>query len=309
MRVRRGLFFLAVLAACLGVAAAGAATKVTIPARSGVTALAADGTDTSFATMSTISDCDRVFVWQATTRRTVQLGKKQRCRGKSSGITSLAVTGGRALWLTETGTPLAAVRLWTATAAKPTPRPLETATRDIQSTDPEPILVGAAGGGLLPYAMDDTVTVLRANGKVAFPSWTASGRVVAMSARNGNVAVAQEGARVTVLDSNGHILSVDLFSSEVSAVALTAKGLLVQRGTTLELRRGQAESRLFPVPATAQLDDADSRWAVWSDGKLVHVIRLPDGLAVGAYPGTSASLAGNTLYVAHGKTITIRTLR
>jgi hypothetical protein len=307
--VRRGLFFFAVLAACVGVAAAGAASKVTIPARSSVTALAADGTDTSFATTPTVSDCDRVFVWQATTRHTVQLGKKQRCKAKSNGITSLAVTKGRALWLTETGTAVTAVRLWTATATKPTPKPLVTAMRDIQSTDPAPILVGSAGGGLLPYAMDSTVTVLRSTGIPAY-TWPASGRVVAMSARSGRVAVAQEGARVTVLDSTGHIVSVDLFANEVSAVALTAKGLLVQRGTTLELRRGTgAEAHQYTVPATAQLDDADSRWAVWSDGKLVHVIRLPDGAPVAAYPGTSASLAGNTLYVASGKAITIRTLR
>ena len=93
---------------------------------------------------------------------------------------------------------------------------------------------------------------------------------------------------MTVLDSHGNIVSVDLYSSELDNVALTAKGLLVQRGTTLELRSGGAASaHQYTLPPTATLADADSRWAAWSDGKLVHVIRLPDGAAVATYPGTA----------------------
>ena len=89
---------------------------------------------------------------------------------------------------------------------------------------------------------------------------------------------------------------------------MTAKGLLVQRGSTLELRR-EADAHEYAMSGTAQLADADSKWAAWSDGKLVHVIRLPDGATVGTYPGTSAALAGSTLYVASGKTVTSRTIR
>jgi hypothetical protein len=303
------LLFLTILAACLTGAAAAARSVASIPARSGVTALAADGTDTSYATVSTLTDCDRVFVWQALTKHSVQLGKKQRCKAKSSGIASLTVTKGRALWLTETGNPISTVRLWTAATNKTAPRQLDMETRDIQAGDPEPIVVGNAGGGLLPYAVGPVVTVLRSNGQVAF-SWTATGRVVSLVARGGRVAVAQEGSRVTMLDSHGNIVSVDVYASELSDVALTAKGLLVQRGTTLELRSGgAASSHQYTVPATAVLEDADSRWAAWSDGKLVHVIRLPDGAAVATYPGSAAAIAGNSLYVANGKAITIRTLR
>ena len=298
-----------VLAACLTGAAAAARSIASIPARSGVTALAADGNETSYATSPTVADCDRVFVWQAPTRHSVQLGKKQRCKTKSSGIASLTVTKGRALWLTETGSPVSSVRLWTAATSKPTPRQLDLEMRDVQAGDPEPIVVGTAGGGLLPYAIGSDVIVLRPNGQVAY-TWTATGRVVSLVARGGRVAVAQEGSRVTMLDSRGNIVSVDVYASELNGVALTSKGLLVQRGTTLELRSGgAANSHQYTVPATAVLDDADSRWAAWSDGKLVHVIRLPDGAAVATYPGTSAAISGSTLYVANGKAITIRTLR
>jgi hypothetical protein len=180
--------------------------------------------------------------------------------------------------------------------------------RDTQANEPLPIVVGIAGGGLLPYALGTTVTVLRSDGRMAFKPWTAPGRVVALAARNGRVAVASEGARVTVLDSRGNVASVDLFESEVTGVALTGKGLLVQRGAALELRR-EADAHQYTMTANGQLEDADSKWAAWWDGKLVHVIRLPDGAQVATYPGTSAALAGSTLYVANGKTITSRTIR
>src|SRR5262249_57615418 len=107
-------------------------------------------------------------------------------------------------------------------------------------------------GGLLPYALDTSVTVLRSNGQPAF-TWSATSRVIALAARGGRVAVAQEGSKVTVLDSHGSIVSVDIFSSEVTGVALTAKGLLVQRGTMLELRSGGAASHPYTVPANPLL--------------------------------------------------------
>jgi DNA-binding beta-propeller fold protein YncE len=304
--VRRGLLILGVLAACLTAGAAGASSSSTITARSTVSALAADGAETSFATGPTLSDCDRVFVWQSVTRHVVQLGKKQRCKSKTQFL-GLAVTKGRALWLTASAGSVSTLKLWTATTKRPTPRLIDTATRDTASTDPQPILVGSAGGGLLPYAEDTAVTVLNPDGKVAL-NWTAPAHVVALAARGGQVAVAQDGNRVTVLDSKGNILSVDLFTTPVTAVAMTGKGLLVQRGTTLELRRG-ADAHQSTTSPTGTLADADSRWAAWTDGKYVHVIRLPDGTAVGTYPGTAAALAGSTLYIANGKTITIRTLR
>jgi hypothetical protein len=247
-----------------------------------------------------------VFVWQTSKRRPVQLGKKRRCKTKTLGITALAVTKGRAVWVTATGSPVAMLRLWTATTTRTTPKALGTATRDIQANEPLPIVVGKAGGSLLPYAIGTTVTVLRSNG-TSFP-WIAPARVIALAARAGRVAVATEGSRVTVLDGRGNVVSVDLFASEVSAVAMTAKGLLVQRGSTLELRR-EADANEYTMTGNAQLHDADSKWAVWSDGKLVHVIRLPDGAAVATYPGTSAAFAGSTLYVANGKTVTSRIIR
>jgi hypothetical protein len=271
-----------------------------------VTALAADGDQVAFAAMRTGSDCDRAFIWQRPTRRVVQLGKRQRCAGER-GVAGIAVTGGRALWITWVGGKARDWQLWTATTTRPTPHQLQLVTRD--PNEPQPIVIGTAGGGLLPYAIDSTVTTVRANGSTAF-SWTASSPVVALAAADGRVAVADAGARVTVLDARGKIVSVDVYTSNVSAVAFTARGLLVQRGSVLELRREAAVHEYTIASASGPLlVDAEGKWAVWSGDGLVHVMRLPDGAQNATFAGSWSALAGTRLYVANGRTITIRTIR
>jgi hypothetical protein len=306
--VRRGAIILAVLFACVGTGIAGASSQSLIVGRSTVTGLAADGGEVAFAAARTAADCDRVFIWQGLSRRTIQLGKKQRCdtAGTSRGTAGVAVNGGRALWVTYSGSSTREWRLWTATATKTTPRLLQVVTRP--ASDPQPVIVGAAGGGLLPYAVDSTVTALHTNGTPAF-TWTASSTVVAVAAAtNGRVAVAETGGRVTVLDAHAKVLSVDLYMSDVSAVAVTSTGLLVQRASLLEFRR-EADAHEFPIPAGARLADAHGKWGVWTDGKLVHLIHLPDGAQKASYPGAWAAFAGTRLYVANGRTITVRTIR
>ncbi len=221
-------------------------------------ALAADGDQVAFAAAPTKADCrDRVFIWQKLPPATFQLGKNQRCASRTASVKSVAVSGGRALWLSSTGGRTVDWQLWTATTTKKTPRLLEFITRG--PDDPQPIVLGVAGDGLLPYAVNTTVTVLKANGSTAF-TWAASAPVVALTAAGGRVAVAEQGGRVTVLDAHGKILSVDLYASDVNAVFFVTKGLLVQRGVTLELRRG-ADAHEFAMTADAHLHDAGGNGA------------------------------------------------
>jgi hypothetical protein len=301
--VRRGPIFIAALAASLCTGVAGATSESLIVGRSSVTALAADGDQVAFAAARTASDCDRAFIWQRLSRQTFQLGKKQSCAGER-GVAGIAVTGGRALWVTWVNGKARDWQLWTGTTTRRTPRQLQLVMRALD--EPQPIIVGVAGGGLLPYAVDSTVTALRANGTTAF-AWAAPSRVVALAASDGRVAVAQEGSRVTVLDSRGKVVSVNLYASDVSAVAFASKGLIVQRGVVLELRR-ETEAHEYTIRPDSHLVGADGKWAVWSDGKLVHVIRLPDGAQNATFAGSFVALAGNRLYVANGRTIAFRTI-
>jgi len=94
----------------------------------------------------------------------------------------------------------------------------------------------------------------------------------------------------------------------VSAVGLVTKGQVVQRDSVIELRRG-ADAHEFPITADSHLVDAEGKAAAWWDGKLVHLLRLPDGTQTGAYPASLAAIAGLRLYAANGRAITIRTIR
>jgi hypothetical protein len=306
--VRRGLTFLAVFSACLVTGVAGATSQTQILGRSTVTAIAADGDDVAFVAARTSADCDRLFIWQRLQRRLFQLGKHQRCAPRAAPVSGLTVSGGRALWITPAGGKILNWQVWTATTTRRTPRQLDVVTRDLRVDDRQPIILGSAAGGSLPYAVDTTVTALRANGSIAF-LWTASSPVIALAAAaDGRVAVAEGGGRVTVVDSQGKIVSVDLYASDVSAVAFVSKGLVVQRGAVLEWRRG-TEAHEYTIDADAHLSDAEGKWAAWSDGKLVHVIRISDGVQTATFAGSGAALASGRLYVASGRTITVRTIR
>jgi hypothetical protein len=304
--VRRALFLVAVVSACVPAGSIEAASSSFIVARSNVTALAADVDGIAYATSHTSTDsCDHIYVWQKSTRRIVQLGRRQHCPG-DHGVAGISYSSGKALWVTWSGTKVRDWQLWTATAAKPTPRVLSSLTRT--PDQPQPFVIGSGARGLLPYAVDTTVTVLRSGGSSPAFTWTAAAPVVALAAADGRVAVAEQGGRVTVLDSRGKTVSVDLYASDVSAVTFATKGLLVQRGTVLELRR-QAEAHEYTISADSALADGEGNRAVWLDGKLVHVMKLPEGMQTATFAASFATLVGNRLYTANGRTIAVRTIR
>ena len=148
--MRRGSIFLAALSASLCTGVAGATSQSFIVGRSTVTALAADGDQAAFAAARTASDCDRAFIWQRLPRRVVQLGKKQRCSITSTGrgVAGIAVTGGRALWVTYAGGNDRDWQLWTASITRTAPRQVQFVTRSVD--EPQPIVVGSAAKRLFP---------------------------------------------------------------------------------------------------------------------------------------------------------------
>jgi hypothetical protein len=59
----------------------------------------------------------------------------------------------------------------------------------------------------------------------------------------------------------------------------------------------------------AHLDDAAGKWALWSGDGLVHMLQLLDGTQAATFKGSAGALAGNRVYVANGRTITLRTMQ
>lgn len=306
-RERVRVVTISVLALLLVPAALSASTR-TVTAPAPVTALAFDASRIAYASGRTARDCNRIHVWNLSTRGVTRFPRPTSCVRTStgSGISGLSVAGTRVLWAHFIGGNTREWTLWTATTTRTKPRRLRFVARDVDA--PPPIVVGdgdsSRAGDMLPYAVDDEVIALRVNGARRF-AWTAPARVVALSAFGGELAVASAGGVVTILDASGTVLSTETFASEVQAVRLTGSALLVQRGRTLELRGGA--TRTWALPARARLADAQGNRAWYVAGGQIVELRLDTAnrrRQVGL--GSQAQAEGSRLATANGRRVLLR---
>ena len=241
------------------------AATLSVQSPAQVQALAADGYRVAYAAGFSASDCNRVYIWNLRTRGLVKLGRRTHCQQTSTGnrISGVSLAGTRALWLQYQGGNRREYTLWTATPARP--KPILVASREVDVDDPAPIVLGAGGserlGDMLPYAVGSTVRALRADGSRRF-SWTAPGRVVALHARDGELAVATDDSTVTILDSAGRPTGAETYEGAIRSVRVTGNGVLVHRGNRLELRDGSG-ARNWRVPVDSRLEDADGVRALY----------------------------------------------
>lgn len=253
-----------------------AAPTRTVTAPAAVTAVAVDAGRVAYASGRAGGDCNRVRVWNLATRGVTRFPRPTTCVQTSTGngISGLAIAGTRVLWVHYVGGNFRDWTLWTATTMKPKPLRLRRITREADS--PAPIVVGDGDtgrlGDILPYAVDSEVIALRTNGARRF-AWTAPARVTALSALDGELAVASAGGVVTVLDATGDVLRTETYASEVQAVEITGDALVVQRGRTLELR-GAGGPRTWTLPARARLDDAQGSRVYYVTGGQIRELRL-----------------------------------
>jgi hypothetical protein len=266
---------IALLSLLLLPAAAAAPTRtVTTPAA--VSALAFDAGRVAYASGRSANDCNRVQVWNLSTRGVTTFPRPTTCVQTStgSGIADLAIAGTRVLWLHYIGGNTREWTLWTATTTKTKPLRLRFVSRDVD--DAAPIVVGdgdsSAPGGVLPYAVDREVIALRTNGARRF-AWTAPAPVTALSALGNELAVASEGGVVTVLDGGGNVVRTERYTSDLQAIELTGDALVAQRGRRLELR-GAGGPRTWLLPARARLDDAQGTRAYYVTGGQIRELRL-----------------------------------
>ena len=292
-------------------AAGGAASVRSVTTPGTVETLALDGRQVAFSDGPSARDCHRVRLWNLQTRRVTTFGRTTPCVETSTGvgIADVALAGGRVLWLHYGGGNIREWRLFTATRTSPRPRLLRFVSRDVDA--PAPIVLGDANGSrfgsFLPYAVDRDVTVLRPDGSRAF-TWRAPGRVVALSALFGRIAVASEGGHVDLLDSAGGVVRSEDFASEISAVKLSGNGVLVLRGRTLELRR-PGVTRLFVVKAGSRLTDTIGERALYAVRGQIRELSLLNGADRAIASGSRAEAELSTLAVTSGRRVSVRPLR
>ena len=282
----RSLLVLCSLLALVPAALAGGVRTLTAPAP--VLALAADGPRIAYASGRSASDCNRVFVWNLTTRGVSRLGRKTHCEQTSTGnaISGIAVAGKRVVWAHFVGGNTRDWTLWTATTSRPAPTLLGSAS--VAADDAAPILVGngETGGSddLLSYAVRNDVTGLRSNGARAF-RWRSPTTVTAIASDGSRVGVGRRDGSVVLLDEFGVVLDVFFAGqggSPVEALALSSGRLYVQRGNTLVLAKGDEPDRSLTLPGGSRLVDAEAdRALVVSRQGIVRTVQFrPDRVVV-----------------------------
>ncbi len=308
----RVVLVISAVVVAVAASAAGAAGPRFVAAPAPVEALAMDGRLVAYASGRSIGDCDRIRIWNLTTRSVTRLGRTMPCDEGSTGtgIAAVSLAGNRVLWLHYTGGNIREWRLFTATTTRPLPRQLAFEPRDVDS--PAPLVIGPGDasrlGDILPYALDRTVVALRNDGARRF-SWRAPARVTALAALDGELAVASEGGVVTILDAQGDVLGTETFAGEIQTVRLTGTGVLVQRGRTLELRSGDT-TRTWQLPARATLRDATATAAFYVTGGQIRELRL-DAVNRQRQLGLGSDVQAEILSVAtsSGRRVTVTPLR
>lgn len=274
-----------------------AALATVILAPSFVSGVAVDGPRVAY----TDTSC-RVSIWQA--GRTTRLGATP-CTGQTStgsGLAGLALAGGRALWVTYTGGNTREFTVWTATRTTPRPRRLAFASGDVDATPA--VTVGDSDGDLLPYAVNRTVVVLRANGARRF-AWTAPAPVTAVDAFAGEVAVATAGGLVTVLDAGGRVLDEQRFAADVYGLQISGGSLVAQVGRTLEVR-GPSPTRKIVVRRDLKLVGAGGGRALLLGRDGAQFLDLDTGKTSSLGPVRHARVDGVRAVTANGHRIVLR---
>jgi hypothetical protein len=281
-----------------------AATVLAIVAPAPVQTVAFDEPLLAYATGRTARDCDRVYIWNRATRRTVRLPRPTSCEQTSTGtgIAALSLAGNRVLWLYFTGGNIREWSLFTATTSAPRPRRLRFVARDVD--EPAPIVLGEGDtsrfGGLLPYAVDREVIVLRPNGSRAF-AWTAPARVTAVGANAGEVTVGVADGRVFVLE-NGRVASSWAGSPAATAAFVTGNAVAAQRGRAVEVRSGSS-TRHWTIPSGARLRDAEGSRGVYVSRGRAASLDLTSGRTRDLGPASDVQLEGRTAAIASGRRI------
>ena len=180
-----------VMAVAIALVTAGSALALQSPGRTivrngAVRLVALNQASFAFMVARSKTDCDHVELWNTDTRGVWRFGKPGPCTNLGStgtGISSVGVSGNRALWIRYTGGNFRDWQLMTATTTQKTPKQLRFVEQDVDL--PSPFQIGDSTRGLgIPYAAGKEVVLLGANGVAVFKA-TDSAKIVRVTAGRG----------------------------------------------------------------------------------------------------------------------------
>jgi hypothetical protein len=236
----------------------------------------------AFMVARTKKDCDHIELWNTDTKGTWRFGKPGPCTNLGStgaGISSVGVSGNRALWVRYNGGNLRDWQLMTATTTQKTPKQLRFVEQDVDL--PAPFVIGDATGGVgIPYAAGNEVVLLGANGVAVFKH-TEPARIVAIASGKGPagavVAVLRETGEVVMLKADGSLAwTVQYQPGAVKAIALAPAGLIAQLPGEVQIRKPTG-SAAVNLPAGAAMTDFAEGRILYTLNTEVHAFKISNG--------------------------------
>ncbi len=300
---------LVLAAGLLAVTAVAGAEGVTKPGRSRaegapIVALSVTGRSVTYAVADNASksDCAHAYFWHTSGGAIGKwrFGKptNEPCvEGPSTGdgISAVAMSAERSLWIQYAGGNLRDYQLFTATRTKTKPKQLAFVEQDVDL--PSPIVVGQGMPSGVPYAVNANLTFLGDNGAPIF-KWTAPAAVKLLASGFGpngsEVAAFLSNGTLDLLSHSGQVVQSYTYApGEVKALYLGPAAVVVQDGSSVQIRKG-GSTQTVSLPAKAQMIGYGQGEIFYSLGGAIHALKTStstDSLLVAATPGKNAIAA------------------
>jgi hypothetical protein len=273
-----------------------------------IVALSVTGRSVTYAVADNakLTDCAHVYFWHTAGGAIGKwrFGKPTRepCSERPStgdGISAVAMSDERSLWIQYAGGNLRDWQLFTATRTKTRPRQLAFVEQDVEL--PPPIVIGQGAPFGVPYAVNADLTLLGDNGAAMF-KWMAPSPVRLLAAGSGPggavVAAFLDSGTLDLLSRTGTVLQSYAYSpGEVTALFLSPNGIVFQDGSSVLIREGATVTTTVALPAGARMIGYGNQEQIFYSLKgAIHTLRtttLTDATLVAATPGktTIASYA------------------
>ena len=218
----------------------------------------------------TRSRCEGAVLWLPGERQRWLFRVPGPCPATSTGrgVSAVAVSGRRVVFLSYVGGNTREWRLWTATPTAKRPRLLRTGSADADA--PPPILLGNAGEEGIPWSVGRDVFVLAGDGHRAL-TWHAPADIVSLDEHSGLVAATLADGTVQLVPvqpSKAALLSYA--QPGARAAQAISGGVVIEAADGIHLRKGSRALR-FDVPAGARLLGYSDGWLVYATGRAIHV--------------------------------------
>jgi len=278
---------LAAIALVLAGASGAAPGDVTTVRDGTVLGIAAAGSLVSATLDQGAVECRHAELWNAATNKATHLGKKVAC-DSPGGVRGPSLVGKRALWATNVGGNLRDWTVWTATPTSPTPKVLAKVP-SVDASDPDPVVIGKAGAGIVAYAVGTAVTALHADGSTA---WKLTAPAVVTLLTSGDpysqgseiTSIFTADGKALIVDGTGKVLTTGL-SDGISVLCMPlGGGMMGQKANVLAIV-GQPV-KTIPVPANARLVGCVPDVAIYRVGAKVSGIRISTGKTAVLLTGT-----------------------